>query len=85
MHARLTAGDMVLMGSDAPPERYQQPKSFSVTPSVDKPTDAGRVFLALPENSTVQMPMAETFWALRFGMLVDRFGIPWMVNCEKDA
>jgi PhnB protein len=37
------------------------------------------------EDGTVTMPIGETFWATRFGMLVDRFGIPWMVNCEKAA
>jgi PhnB protein len=50
---------------------------------VDEPSEAERVFKALSENGTVQMPIAETFWARRFGMLVDQFGIPWMVNCEK--
>jgi PhnB protein len=85
LHARLTVGDMVLMGSDAPPDRYEQPKSISVTLGIDKPEEAERIFHALAENGTVQMPIQETFWAKRFGMLVDRFGIPWMVNCEKAA
>jgi len=39
----------------------------------------------LAENGIVQMPIQQTFWAARFGMLVDQFGIPWMVNCEKAA
>ena len=71
------------MGSDAPPERYEEPKGFSVTVGLDKPADAERVFNALAEKGTVRMPIQETFWALRFGLLVDKFGIPWMVNCEK--
>jgi PhnB protein len=83
MHARLTVGDTVLMGSDAPPDRYEAPKGFSVTLNTDKPAEAERVFHALAEKGTVQMPIAETFWAQRFGMLVDRFGVPWMINCEK--
>jgi PhnB protein len=36
-------------------------------------------------NATVQMPLQETFWALRFGVLIDQFGIPWMINCGKAA
>jgi PhnB protein len=85
MHARLTVGDDVLMGSDAPPDRYEGSKGFSVTLGVDNPAEAERVFNALAEKGTVQMPIQETFWAARFGMLVDRFGIPWMINCEKAA
>ena len=83
MHARLVVGDKVLMGSDAPPDRFEKPQGFSVTLGVDKPADAERIFQALAEGGAVQMPIQETFWAFRFGMLVDQFGIPWMVNCEK--
>jgi PhnB protein len=85
LHARLTIGDQVLMASDAPPGRYDQPKGFSVSIQIKDPAEAERIFQALSENGTVQMPIAETFWAARFGMLVDRFGIPWMVNCERAA
>jgi PhnB protein len=58
-------------------------KGFSVNLSVDKPAEAERVFNALAQNGTVRMPIKETFWAERFGMLVDQFGTPWMINCEK--
>ncbi|HKA33871.1 MAG TPA: glyoxalase/bleomycin resistance/extradiol dioxygenase family protein [Candidatus Binatia bacterium] len=86
LHARLTVGDDVLMGSDAPPDRYEKPKGFSVTLDVDKPADAERMFKALSEKGNVTMPIQKTFWAERFGMLVDRFGTPWMINCEgKEA
>lgn len=83
IHARLTLGDQVLMGSDAPPGRYEASRGFSVTLGVDDPAEAERVFHALAKDGAVQMPIGETFWAHRFGMLVDRFGIPWMVNCDK--
>lgn len=83
MHARLAIGDEVLMGSDAPPDRYEQPQGFSVTLQVEKPADAERMFNALAEKGKVTMPIQQTFWADRFGMLVDRYGIPWMVNCEQ--
>ncbi len=85
MHARMTVGDKVLMGSDAPPEHYEQAKGFSVSLSVADPGEAERVFHALAENGTVRMPIQKTFWSARFGMLVDQFGIPWMVNCDQAA
>ena len=84
MHARMLVGDEALMGSDAPPEHYEQTKGFSVSLSIDDPAQAERVFKALAEKGTVKMPFQRTFWAVGFGMLVDRFGIPWMINCEKD-
>jgi PhnB protein len=82
MHARLAVGEAVLMGSDAPPEMFQQPQGFSVALQIKDPREAERVFAALAEKGTVRMPLEETFWAARFGMLVDQFGIPWMVNCQ---
>jgi PhnB protein len=86
MHARLVIGDKALMASDAPPDRSDGAmKGFSVTLGVDKPAEAERIFHALAENGTVRMPIQKTFWAERFGMLVDQFGTPWMINCEKAA
>lgn len=84
IHARLVIGDQIVMASDAPPE-HQKPQGFSVNISVENPAEAERIFNALKEDGKVTMPFGETFWALRFGMLVDRIGIPWMVNCEKAA
>ena len=85
LHARLVVGDQVLMGSDSPPDHYDPPKGFSVSLSVDSAAEADRIFEALAEGGTVQMPIQETFWASRFGMLTDRFGIPWMVNCDREV
>lgn len=85
MHAQLTLGDQELMGSDSPPEQFEEPKGFSVLINVEDPAKAEQVFQALVENGTVKMPIQETFWAVRFGMLVDQFGIPWMVNCNKPS
>ena len=82
MHARLTVGDQVLMASDAPPETYEQPKGFFVSIQLKDKANAERIFEALAEGGTIQMPFQKTFWAAGFGMCVDRFGIPWMVNCE---
>src|SRR5712692_447558 len=83
LHATLTVGDNVLMGADALPEQYEQPKGFQVLLGIDDPVDAERIFQALAENGTVQMPLQKTFWAVRFGVLVDRFGVPWGINCEQ--
>jgi PhnB protein len=85
MHARMTVGDTVLMGSDGPPGRYQEPQGFSLSIGVNDPAQAERIFNELAEGGKVQMPLQKTFWAVRFGMVVDRFGIPWMVNCEQAA
>lgn len=85
LHARLSVGDEVLMGSDAPPDRYEGMKGFSVTINIKDPKEAERIFHSLAENGTVRMPIEKTFWAERFGMLVDQFGTPWMINCEQSA
>ena len=85
LHARMVVGDTVLMGSDAPPDHYEKPKGFSVTLQIKEPAEAERIFHDLSEKGSVQMPIQQTFWASRFGMLTDRFGIPWMINCEKAA
>jgi PhnB protein len=85
MHARLVVGDQVLMGSDAPPDHFEKTQGMSVALQVNDPIEAERIFAALADNGTVRMPIQPMFWAIRFGMLTDRFGIPWMVNCEKKS
>jgi len=83
LHGRLNLNGQVIMASDCPPDRYREPQGFSVTLSVKEPAEADRVFRELSENGKICMPIGETFWAQRFGMLVDQFGTPWMINCEK--
>lgn len=82
MHARFAVAGKVVMASDAPPDRYNKPQGFSISISVDKPAEAEKIFAALAEKGAVQMPIQKTFWAERFGSVTDRFGTPWMVNCE---
>jgi PhnB protein len=53
-----------------------------VSLQVEDPAKAEKVFAALADGGEIKMPIAQTFWARRFGMCVDRFGIPWMINCE---
>jgi PhnB protein len=81
IHATLFAGELVLTGCDVPPEQYQKPQGFSVLLQLDAVSEAERVFQALAKAGAVTLPLQETFWAQRFGMLVDRFGTPWMINC----
>lgn len=83
IHATLIVGETELMGGDAPPDRYEEPRGFSVTIQINDPAEAETIFDALAENGTVTMPIQQTFWSPRFGMLVDQFGIPWMINCQQ--
>ncbi|UWU19760.1 VOC family protein [Rhizobium sp. CB3060] len=85
MHARLTVGDAVLMASDGRPGETGRKCGFSVSVQIDRPEEAEKLFAALQEGGTVTMPIDETFWAERFGMLVDKFGVPWMINCQRST
>jgi PhnB protein len=82
-HATLKVGETVIMGGDVPPARFTQPQGFSIVLQMDDPVAAGRVFEALSQHGTVETPLQETFWASRFAVLTDQFGIPWTINCER--
>ena len=83
LHATLTVGDNILMGTDIRPEHYERAKGFYVILGIDHPVDAERIYNALAENGTVHMPLQKTFSSVRFGVLVDQFGTPWEINCEQ--
>jgi len=85
MHATLRFGEQVIMGADAPPQYYQQPQGFAVSISLNDTAEAERIFNELSAGGVVRMPLEKTFWAERFAMFTDRFGIPWMINCEAAA
>jgi PhnB protein len=85
MHACLTVGDQALMASDSTPEQHAEPQGIYVSLHVESAEDAERIFGELAEQGRVTMPLGPTFWAVRFGMCVDRFGTPWMVNCSVPA
>jgi PhnB protein len=85
MHATLSVGEEVLMGADSPDGRYQPPKGITVSLHLNDIAEGERIFNALAEDGNVQMPFQQTFWSPGFGMCVDQFGIPWMVNCEQAA
>lgn len=85
-HAR-TAGGRQLRpdGLDNHPAYpYEGIKGCSISLNVDSKAEAERLFNALAEGGSVQMPLGPTFWAASFGMFTDRFGVAWMVNCEQD-
>jgi len=83
LHARITIGDADLIGGDVLSKDYQRPQGFSLLLSLDDPEQADRIFHTLSANGTVAVPMQKTFWALRYGMVVDQYGIPWEINCEQ--
>jgi PhnB protein len=83
VHATLTIGDDTLQGADVLPEQYEQPKGFYILLHIGDPIETERMFQALSENGTVQMPLQKTFWSVCFGVLVDQFGIPWELHCTQ--
>jgi PhnB protein len=84
MHARITIDGEVLMASDAPPGNFHQPQGFAVSLQVEDPADAERRFKALAEGGAINMAFGKTFFSKGFGMCVDQFGMPWMVNCPME-
>ena len=82
MHASITVGEQLLMAGDVAPDQYEVPKGFSLSLQMADTREAERIYGELGAGGRIVMPLAETFWAARFGMVVDRFGIPWLINCE---
>lgn len=80
MHANLRIGETQIMASDGDCAGQSDFRGFSLTITVADAAEADRMFAALADGGQVQMPLARTFWSPRFGMLVDRFGLGWMVN-----
>jgi PhnB protein len=81
MHANIRIGNSTVMASDGRCEGHPAFQGFSLSLSVTDEADAERLFAALSDGGQIQMPMAKTFWSKRFGMVADRFGVPWMINC----
>ncbi len=85
LHACLEVDGRQLMASDSPPDRRRPPGGYAVHFTAKGPDDAERIFHALADGGSVTMPIAPTFWAQRFGMLVDRFGTLWMITTPSAA
>lgn len=83
MHATLAIGDQALMACDDPSGRHEKPTGIHLSLHFKDKAEGERIFNALAENGTVQMPFQPTFWAAGFGTCVDRFGIPWIINCDQ--
>jgi PhnB protein len=81
LHASLDLGGYTLLGDDV--GTYGRPQGFAVVLEPPDPATAERWFAALAEGGAVDMPLQETFWAARYGILHDPFGIPWEINCGK--
>lgn len=80
VHGSITIAGTTLAGADLQPADYAPPRGFFVLLDIADVTHAERVFDALADGGAVQMPIQQTFWAARFGALVNRFGIPWEIN-----
>ncbi len=85
MHGSVTVANQVLMGADIVPDQYEEPKGFSLSIQITSTADAERIFRDLARDGTIMVPLEKTFWADRFGVVVVRFGIQWLVNCEGSA
>ncbi len=83
IHARIRLGGTELIGNDVPAERFQPIRSSYLYFSVESATEAERVYGLLSEGGQVYMPLQETFFANRFGMLRDQFGVAWTVIAPK--
>lgn len=84
MHARLTKGPLTLMASDTMPGMpFQQGTNFALAIECETPQEVDQLFAALSAGGKVTMPVQETFWATRFGMLTDKFGVSWMLDLAK--
>jgi len=82
IHATFMFDGQTLSADDAPPGYYAKPQGFQVVVGTTEVARAKKVFMALSKGGKVKMPFAKTFWSPGFGMIVDRFGVPWMINCE---
>jgi PhnB protein len=82
-HATIEVGGITILGGDHLPK--EEPQGFSLVINPATPDDARRVFDALADGGVIQMPLDETFWSPAFGVVVDRFGVPWTINCELAA
>ena len=83
MHGSITLGGVTVAGADPPPGGYEHPQGFRMFLESDDPAETERMFNALAENGRIEMPLQQTFWSLRFGVLTDQFGIPWTISCAQ--
>jgi PhnB protein len=85
MHASVQIGDQTVLASDGRCQGNPQFAGFALSLTVANPAEADRVFNTLANGGQVQMPLGETFFSPRFGMLADRFGVSWMIYVAPPA
>ena len=83
LHSSITVADIQVMASDVPPDLFQPMRSVYLCLGVDSDAEAERVYKILSDGGEIFIPMAETFFATRFGQLRDKFGTSWMIIHEK--
>lgn len=85
MHATFKGPGFSFMASDARPGKTYGEGPMSLSLSLTDADEGQRIFDALSKGGTVEMPMQDMFWGAKFGMLTDKFGIDWMINCAVGA
>ncbi|MBV8118059.1 MAG: VOC family protein [Candidatus Eremiobacteraeota bacterium] len=85
MHSNFESDSIKFMASDASPGKQYGEGPISLSIGMDDPAEAARIFDTLSQGGKVEMPLQDMFWGAKFGMLTDKFGIDWMVNCELDG
>ena len=83
VHGTITIAGMQVNGADVRPEDYKKPQGFFLLLSARDVPEAARVFARLADGGEVLMALDKTFWSPAFGVVVDRFGVPWEVSCEQ--
>jgi len=83
VHATLQFGELELIGVDVFPDDYQRPQGFFVTLTISELAKAKQIFISLSEGGEIRLPFQTTFWSAGFGVLIDRFGVPWEINCAQ--
>lgn len=82
--AQLEVGDWALLGNDVPPDEFKPMRGFNIALHCRSVAEATRIFDGLAEGGEVKAPLTRVAWAARFGQLVDRFGVPWLVLAVAD-
>lgn len=83
VHATLKIDELELAGADIQPEQYQKPTGFQLLIQAEDEERSKQLFDALGEGGSITIPLQQTFWSPCYGMLIDKFGIPWEVNCNS--
>jgi PhnB protein len=85
VHASLQLGSMELAGTDVLPQDYQKPQGFLVTLTLEDPARAANIFDLLASGGAVSLPFQRTFWSPGYGVLLDKYGVPWEINSAAAA